>query len=157
MERRRLPEERHRITGRQRGQAGAEGHNNRKLLQRIMECSEDSETQVQASKRGNAQIIMVTYSVIIVFMCMAGYLIYFMVHDSSEVINNPYNKRRNILAERVVRGSIYSSDGKVLAKTVTGDDGSEKRVYPYNDVFCHVAGRMSNSCLLYTSDAADEL
>ena len=109
-----------------------------------MECSEDSETQVQASKRGNAQIIMVTYSVIIVFMCMAGYLIYFMVHDSSEVINNPYNKRRNILAERVVRGSIYSSDGKVLAKTVTGDDGSEKRVYPYNDVFCHVAGRMSN-------------
>lgn len=103
------------------------------------------EAQAQAAKRGNAQIIMVTYAVIIVFMCMAVYLIYFMVHDSSEVINNPYNKRRNILAERVVRGSIYTSDGKVVAKTVTGDDGSEKRVYPYNDVFCHVAGRMSNS------------
>ncbi len=78
-------------------------------------------------------------------MCMAGYIVYFMVNDSSEVINNPYNKRRNILAERIVRGSIYSSDGKVLAKTVTEGDGTEKRVYPFNDIFCHVTGRMANS------------
>lgn len=88
---------------------------------------------------------MVTYAVVVVFLCMAGYLVYFMVHDSSEVINNPYNKRRNILAERVVRGSIYSSDGEALAKTVTDSDGNEERVYPYNNVFCHVVGRMSNS------------
>ena len=61
-----------------------------------MEDSEDGdkEAQVPASKRGNAQIVMVTYSVIIVFMCMAGYLIYFMVHDSSEVINNPNSSAR---------------------------------------------------------------
>lgn len=98
-----------------------------------------------AGRRGNAQIIIVTYAVVIVFMCMAGYIVYFMVNDSSEVINNPYNKRRNILAERIVRGSIYSSDGKVLAKTVTEGDGTEKRVYPFNDIFCHVTGRMANS------------
>ena len=96
-------------------------------------------------KGGNAQIIIVTYSVVIVFMCMIGYLVYFMVNDSSEVINNPYNKRRNILAERIVRGSIYSSDGKTLARTVTDSDGNEKREYPYNDIFCHVAGRTANS------------
>ena len=96
-------------------------------------------------RRGNTQIIMVTYAVIIVFMCMAGYIVYFMVNDSSEVINNPYNKRRNILAERIVRGKIYSSDGKVLAKTVTDSSGTEKRVYPYNDIFCHVTGRTTNS------------
>lgn len=96
-------------------------------------------------KRGNTQIIIVTYSVVIVFMCMIGYLVHFMVNDSSEVINNPYNKRRNILAERIVRGSIYSSDGKVLARTVTDGDGNEKREYPYNDIFCHVTGRTANS------------
>ena len=100
---------------------------------------------VTAGRRGNPQIIMVTYAVVIVFMCMAGYIVYFMVNNSSDVINNPYNKRRNILAERIVRGSIYSSDGKVLAKTVTESNGTEKRVYPYNDIFCHVTGRTSNS------------
>lgn len=96
-------------------------------------------------KHDNIQIVMVTYAVVAIFLCMAGYLVYFMVHDSSEVINNPYNKRRNILAERTVRGSIYSSDGKELAKTVTDSEGNEKRVYPYNDVFCHAVGRLSNS------------
>lgn len=93
----------------------------------------------------NIQIVMVAYAVVVIFLCMAGYLVYFMVNDSSEVINNPYNKRRNILAERVVRGSIYSSDGKELAKTITDSDGDEERVYPYNNVFCHAVGRMSNS------------
>lgn len=96
-------------------------------------------------KRGNMHIIIVTYFVVIVFMCMIGYLVYFMANDSSDVINNPYNKRRKILAERVVRGNIYSSDGKVLAKTVTDNEDKEKRVYPYNDIFCHVVGRVSDS------------
>lgn len=98
-----------------------------------------------SSKKGNMQIIIVTYAVVFIFMCMAGYIVYFMVNDSSEVINNPYNKRRNILAERIVRGSIYSSDGKILAETVTDSEGNEKRVYPYNDIFCHVTGRTANS------------
>jgi len=98
-----------------------------------------------ARKLGNIQIVMVTYAVVVIFLCMAGYLVYFTVHDSSEVINNPYNKRRNILAERIVRGSIYSADGKTIAKTETDSEGNEKRVYPYNDIFCHVAGRVSNS------------
>lgn len=96
-------------------------------------------------KRGNFQILLVTYAVVAVFLCMIGYLVCFMVKDSEEIINNPYNKRRNILAERIVRGSIYSSDGKVLAKTVTESDGTEKRVYPYNNTFCHVVGRITNS------------
>lgn len=105
----------------------------------------DGTINTNPGKRGNKQIIIVTYAVVFIFMCMAGYLVYFMVNDSSEVINNPYNKRRNILAERIVRGSIYSSDGKVLAKTVSDSEGNEKRVYPYNDIFCHVTGRTSNS------------
>lgn len=123
-----------------------EEHNSETLFSRIADkIKEISTIDSNMGKYGNVQIVMVTYAVVVVFLCMAGYLVYFMINDSSEVINNPYNKRRNILAERVVRGSIYSADGKTLAKTVTESDGTEKRVYPYNDIFCHVVGRMSNS------------
>lgn len=76
---------------------------------------------------------------------MIGYLVQFMVRDSQEIINNPYNKRKELLAQKVVRGDILSSDGKVLAHTVTDKKGNETREYPYSGMFCHVVGRTSNS------------
>ena len=96
-------------------------------------------------KRGNRQVIAVAYCVVLVFLGMIGYLVRFMVCDSSEVINNPANKRQELLAERVVRGDIVSSDGKVLATTETDKNGKETRVYPYKNEFCHVVGRVWNS------------
>lgn len=96
-------------------------------------------------KRGNRQILAITYIFVAIFLGMAAYLVNFIVKDSDTVINNPYNKRQKLLAERVVRGEIYSADGKVLAKTETLDGGEEKRVYPYGDIFCHAVGRTANS------------
>jgi len=80
-----------------------------------------------------------------VFLCMAGYLTYFMVAKSQKIINNPYNKRQEVLAKKVQKGKILSSDGKVLAETKTDRDGKDTRVYPYGKMFCHVVGRDSNS------------
>ena len=99
----------------------------------------------QDRKRGNRQVIAVAYCVVLVFLAMIGYLVRFMVQDSSEVINNPANKRQELLAKRVVRGDIVSSDGKVLATTETDKNGKETRVYPYKNEFCHVVGRVWNS------------
>ena len=79
----------------------------------------------QDRKRGNRQVIAVAYCVVLVFLAMIGYLVRFMVQDSSEVINNPANKRQELLAKRVVRGDIVSSDGKVLATTETDKNGKE--------------------------------
>ena len=62
----------------------------------------------QDRKRGNRQVIAVAYCVVLVFLAMIGYLVRFMVQDSSEVINNPANKRQELLAKRVVRGDIVS-------------------------------------------------
>lgn len=86
-----------------------------------------------------------TYCVVAVFLGMAAYLAVFVVRDSADVINNPYNKRQELLAERVIRGNIYSADGEVLAETVTDKNGKETRHYPYDEVFCHVVGRIHNS------------
>lgn len=80
-----------------------------------------------------------------VFLCMAGYLTYFMVSKSQKIINNPYNKRQEVLAKKVQKGKVLSSDGKVLAETKTDSDGKDTRVYPYGKMFCHVVGRDSNS------------
>ena len=96
-------------------------------------------------QQGNRQIMILTYSISFVFLCMAGYLAYFMAVQSQKVINNPYNKRQEVLAKKVQKGKIVSADGKVLAKTETDKEGNDTRVYPYHDMFCHIVGREKNS------------
>lgn len=87
---------------------------------------------------------IVTYVFMALFLVMAGYMVYFVVHDTDRVLSNSGNKRQELLAKRVTRGSILSSDGKVLAKTTTTKSGEEKRVYPYDGLFAHVVGRSSH-------------
>jgi len=101
--------------------------------------------QLPPIKRGNRQILVLTYGISIVFLCMAGYLAYFMAFKSQQVINNPYNKRQEVLARKVRKGDIVSADGKVLAETVTDQNGNETRYYPYGEMFCHIVGRSENS------------
>ncbi len=87
------------------------------------------------------------YNLIYIFVgltvLMVGYFAYFLVVRSDEVINNAYNKRQDVLSQRVVRGSILSADGEVLAQTVTDGKGKETREYPFDEVFAHVVGRYS--------------
>lgn len=97
------------------------------------------------NKKGNAQILILTYCMVAVFLGMAGYLGYFMAFKSDKVINNPYNKRQEVLAKKVQRGQIRSKDGKVLAKTQTDHTGKDTRIYPYDEIFAPVVGRISNS------------
>lgn len=59
---------------------------------------------------------------------------------SEDFINSPYNTRQNTFADRVIRGSILSSDGQTLAYTYVDDEGNESRIYPYENVFAHVVG-----------------
>lgn len=85
----------------------------------------------------------VTYLFVTLFLVMVGYLIYFNVVRSKDVINSPYNVRQDLLADRVVRGNILDSSGEVLAETVVAEDGSETRYYPYGEMFAHVVGYSS--------------
>lgn len=93
----------------------------------------------------NPQIVMISYGFTFLFLAMMFYIAYFVQVDAKQVINNPYNKRQEILEERVLRGRIYSQDGKVLAKSKEGEDGKQRRIYPYENMFCHVVGRTEHS------------
>lgn len=78
------------------------------------------------------------------FLGISVYLFHFVYTEEEEMINNSYNSRQEILLSRNSRGPIFSSDGMILAQTITGDDGKEVRIYPYKDIFAHVIGFSSN-------------
>ncbi len=88
----------------------------------------------------NHEIMVITYVFIAVFLLMIGYLVYFTIFQSNEVINNSYNKRQDLLEKRVLRGSILADDGTVLAYSEENPDGTQTRIYPYGALFAHSVG-----------------
>lgn len=73
-------------------------------------------------------------------MTLIGYIVYFNVRLRDDLLASPYNKRQDVQEERVVRGTIMSSDGEVLAETNVDDDGNEMRIYPQGNIFAHIVG-----------------
>ena len=88
------------------------------------------------------RVIMYTFAAI--FILLIAYLVYFNIFLKDDILNSPYNKRQDAQAEYVIRGNIESSDGQVLATTVTDDEGNETRVYPFGRVFAHAVGYTTN-------------
>ncbi|OLR58735.1 peptidoglycan glycosyltransferase [Anaerostipes sp. 494a] len=90
-------------------------------------------------RRANRQILQITYIFVGLFLALIGYIIHFVAIDSKEVITDSHNLRLQELEKTVVRGKIISSDGQVLAQTIT-ENGEEVRDYPYGRMFAHVVG-----------------
>ncbi len=97
------------------------------------------------ARRRNRPVLIVSVLFVCVFLSLAGYLIYILVCQGDNMANSPYNRRRqNLLAEKVVRGSIITEDGETLAKTEFDENGEEYRTYPYGRLFSHVVGYSLN-------------
>jgi len=96
-------------------------------------------TQVAEVMNGTLMIVTVGVGVGL-FLVLLGYIGYFQVKKSQDIIRSPYNARQNSNAKRVTRGTIVDKNGNVLAKTDTAADGSETREYPYGNAFAHVVG-----------------
>lgn len=90
--------------------------------------------------KANKSILYLTYGLAALFVCMIGYFGYFLQFQSESAVNNSYNSRLDLFADRIVRGEILSSDGRTLARTQTAEDGTETREYPYGPLFAHVVG-----------------
>ena len=74
------------------------------------------------------------------FAILICYLGYFVATGEEDMINNSYNSRQKILLSQNYRGTIYSRDGDVLARTVVDIEQNETREYPYANLFSHVVG-----------------
>jgi len=88
----------------------------------------------------NGEIMFVCVCMVVLMLAVIWNIVDFMLHDKEEAINNSFNPRQELLASQNIRGSIYSADGEVLAKTRVLEDGTEQRYYPYQNLFAHVVG-----------------
>lgn len=88
----------------------------------------------------NRPIIVITYMMVAVFMCLIGYVIYFMQFKAEATIANSRNIRQDAFADEVERGDIITSDGEVIATSTTDEDGNTTRSYPYGNMFAHLVG-----------------
>ena len=101
-------------------------------------------TKNRKQKKRNRQIRTVTYLFVALFLGMMGYTCHYAITHQQELINNSFNSRQDILIAENTRGTIYTSGRQVLAQTQTDENGKEKRVYPYANMFSHVVGYASN-------------
>lgn len=97
-----------------------------------------------SKKQRNRVYGRVAYLFSAMFLALVGYMVYFNVRLADEMRANPHNAKMEEQKQYVVRGSIYSSDGEILAGTNVAEDGSEQRVYPFDNVFAHVVGYTTN-------------
>lgn len=95
-------------------------------------------------RKQNIPIIVVTCLFITVFAGMMAYICHYSLTNKQELINNSYNGRQQILTAKNIRGTIYSGNGEILARTVSDSQGEETREYPYDNLFAHVVGYATN-------------
>ena len=113
--------------------------NNRKKEEKNPDIKE-----ISVKKERNTEYNVVTYLFLFIFLAMIGYFVYFLAAQSESFINNEYNGLQTLFEKDVVKGEIITSDGYVIAETVTDEEGNEYRNYPYGNMFAHVTGYSSN-------------
>lgn len=91
-------------------------------------------------RRAKRPYRIVSFLCALLFVGLGSYMAYFQIAKSEALLNSPYNKRTEALAEQVIRGSILARDGEVLAETLVSEDGEEQRTYPYGKLFAHTVG-----------------
>lgn len=104
-----------------------------KLLAREIEKEENNRLK-------NKPVIVITYFMMAVFMCLIGYIIYFMQFQAETTIANSRNVRQDSFADTVERGEIVTSDGEVIANSTTDEEGNTTRHYPHANMFAHTVG-----------------
>lgn len=99
------------------------------------------------NKKKNREIMLVTWTFTLILLAMSGYIAYYAATHKQELINNSYNGRQQMLLAQNQRGRILAAGGEILAETIIGEDGKEKRQYPYQNLFSHVVGYSINGRL----------
>lgn len=110
------------------------------MNQELLEFEKKEETREKNNRLKNKPIVFVTYFMVLIFLSMFSYLIYFMTIKAPNIVSNSGNARQDNMAKYVTRGDILTSDGVVIAETVTDEDGNETRNYPYGEMFAHAVG-----------------
>ncbi len=91
----------------------------------------------------NKKIVRVLIVISALFLALLSYLMYFNMFKAATVATNPYNRRQWDDEKYVKRGTIYDSNGLVLAETVEGEEGGSVRKYSQGRIYSHIIGYCS--------------
>ncbi|MHB8066144.1 MAG: peptidoglycan D,D-transpeptidase FtsI family protein, partial [Ruminiclostridium sp.] len=86
----------------------------------------------------NIKRVMVIF--LLVFVILMGYLAYFTLVKGPDIVTRPDNRRMWDIRNKVVRGTIYDRNAKVLSVSEKVDDNEYKRVYKGGAATAHVLG-----------------
>ena len=113
---------------------------------RFRKRQKEQKLREKPRKRGsiNREFAIITYGFLFLFLCMAGYFVYFVGYAGEDFINSPYNPRLSQLSEQIIRGDILAADGTVLATSEVDEQGNETRVYPKGNEYAHIVGFSAN-------------
>jgi len=81
--------------------------------------------------------------VLLLFATVVGFTSYWSVIDAESLRDNPENRRLLLEEAQIQRGTITSSDGELIAESVSTGNGEQKfftRRYPLGDLFGHPVG-----------------
>lgn len=86
------------------------------------------------------RIIIVLFSLSLVFIALIVYLSYFEVFEAASIKNNNYNRRVWLEEEYVTRGSIYDRNHTLLASSTRDKEQNQERDYKYGNLYSHIIG-----------------
>jgi Cell division protein FtsI/penicillin-binding protein 2 len=87
----------------------------------------------------NIKRIMIIF--LLIFLVLISYLAYFSLVKGPEIVTRPDNRRMWDIRNKVVRGTIYDRNGKVLSVSQKKSGSSDyKRVYNGGAVTAHALG-----------------
>lgn len=99
-------------------------------------------SEVPTIKKTNKYALRTNIIFSLIMGAMAVYLFIFASIDGSDIINNSYNKRYQVMANRIDKGKILSRHYDPLAETKVDDEGNTFRYYHYGEYFANVVGRV---------------
>lgn len=91
----------------------------------------------------NKKIISVLAIFSVMFLSLVFYLTYTGIKYHDAYTQSNYNKRNGNIESKVLRGQIFDRNGKLLAYSEM-NKSTQKRIYPYNNLYSHVIGYASS-------------
>ncbi len=113
-------------------------------LDEIPDDSVVSKQRVMFERKNNKNLFRLTYLFMGLFTILVINFLVISTKDRIELLNNPYNPMKEVVAKKIIRGPIYSRDMEILAKTETPRGKEEIRSYPFYNMFSHVIGYSAN-------------
>ncbi len=115
-----------------------------KMYEREKDAGERGSDRALAKKRErrrrNREIYLFSALFLVLFAGMFGYLIRYETSNHEAFFNNSYNSQQRVVMQENRRGTIFSADGQILAKSAADEEGQETRSYPFGEMYAHVIG-----------------